>query len=111
MGYSFKTLCKALGQPGVTIHNLLPAPTPAPDNAHLQKVGSGPFSMNDLPKHSSLTLACFLVRFIVADDCYRCLGPPTFFLTPALSTVPHPMGHDHEQQRNLFRDLGPVCRW
>ena len=68
MGYLFKTLYKALGQPGVTIHNLLPASTPVPNDAHLQKAGLGPSSIDDLPEYSPLTLAYFLVRFIVADD-------------------------------------------
>ena len=38
-------------------------------------------------------------------------GIPAFFLTSPLPTVPSPMGHDHKQQRDLFGDLGSICRW
>ena len=43
--------------------------------------------------------------------CYRCLGPPAFFLSPTLSTVPLSIGHDNQQQRDPLRDLGPIHRW
>ena len=45
------------------------------------------------------------------STCYRCLGPPTFFPHPILSTVPLPMEHDNQRWRDLLGDLGPVCRW
>ena len=43
--------------------------------------------------------------------CYRCLGPPTFFPYPALSTIPLLVGPDNQWWRNLLRDPGPVHRW
>ena len=43
--------------------------------------------------------------------CYRCLGPPTLFLTFTLSTIPLLVGDDNQWWRDLFRDLGPVHRW
>ena len=42
--------------------------------------------------------------------CYGHLGPPTFFLSPTLSTVPLLVECDDQQWRDLLRDLGPVCR-
>ena len=47
----------------------------------------------------------------IMNSCYRCLGPPTFFLYSILSTIPLSMGHDNQWQRDLFGDLGSVCRW
>ena len=38
-------------------------------------------------------------------------GTLCLFPTSAIFTVPHPMGHDHKQWRDLFRDLEPVHRW
>ena len=42
--------------------------------------------------------------------CYRCLGPPTFFLSSTLSTVLLSMGHDNQQRRDLLEDLRPIHR-
>ena len=42
---------------------------------------------------------------------YRRLGSPYLFPHPVLSTIPLLVGHDNQWQRNLLRDLGPVCRW
>ena len=47
---------------------------------------------------------------LVSIFCYRHLVPPAFF-TPTLTTTPLLVGYDNEPQRNLFRDLEPVCRW
>ena len=38
-------------------------------------------------------------------------GTPHLFLSPTLSTVLPPVGHDNQQQRDLLRDLGPIHRW
>ena len=46
-----------------------------------------------------------------SGECYRCLGLPTLFPHPILSTIPLPMEHDNQWQRDLLRDLGSVCRW
>ena len=43
--------------------------------------------------------------------CYRYLGHPAFFPHPILPTIPLPMGHDNQRQRDLLRDLEPVHRW
>ena len=43
-------------------------------------------------------------------ECYRSLGPPTFFQPPTLSAVPTAMGHDHQWWRDLCRDLGAIYR-
>ena len=48
---------------------------------------------------------------LTSGVCYRYLGPSTLFLYFVLPTIPLPMGHDNQQQRDLLRDLGPVCRW
>ena len=48
---------------------------------------------------------------MVETKCYRCLGSPTFFHHPALSTIPFFMKHDNQWLRDLLRDLGPVYRW
>ena len=62
---------------------------------------SQPFCIVTSPKKHSSKLSM----------CYRCLGPPTFFPYPILSTTPLPMGHDNQQWRDLLGDLGPVYRW
>ena len=44
-------------------------------------------------------------------NCYRHLGPPTFFPHPIFPTVPLSIEHDNQQQRDFLRDLKPVHRW
>ena len=44
-------------------------------------------------------------------QCYRCLGPSTFFHHSILPTIPLPMGYDNQWWRDLLRDLGLVYRW
>ena len=49
-------------------------------------------------------------KVLPRSGCYRCLEPPTFFSHFILPTIPLPMEHDNQQQRDLLRDLGPVHR-
>ena len=68
--------------------------------------------MPSLQAHLAMAIEhCWNTMVHALSPCYRCLGPSTFFLASTLSTIPHPVGHDYEWQRDLFRDLGPVCSW
>lgn len=70
MGYTFKTLIHALGQPGVTSQNLPLPPRPGPgDNVPLGSLPQVPQALEDsVPEFSHQAMHEYLVRFVVADD-------------------------------------------
>ena len=92
----------AWGTSGLTV-NLIPVP--------VVSITPPITSKTDALFVTALTLLALLYPYSPRPTCYRCLGPPTFFLFPTLSTIPLSMGHDNQQWRDLLRDLGPICRW
>ncbi|KAG6373599.1 hypothetical protein JVT61DRAFT_6250 [Boletus reticuloceps] len=68
MGYTFKTLCEALKQTGVTTHNLPPPPMPSPQSPYNIRAGTEPSLEDGLPEFSTSIFVRFPIKFIIADD-------------------------------------------